>query len=123
VLVDIHKVIYNLPVMPAYRLERLDSDEFIVIDRWSYVWAALAGPIYVVSKGFYRLAALMTAITLFLATVAFLCMLIAVQLFDASVAGLTAMVACVGVALLLNGVAGVRLVHRGYLSAGWRMGY
>lgn len=110
-------------MLPTYRLDRPDTDDSVVIDHWSYVWAALAGPFYVMSKGFYLLAALMAAITLMLAAVAFLGLLIAVQLFDASLLGLVAMLACIAGALILNGVAGVQLVHWGYLRAGWKMGY
>ena len=112
-------------MLPTYRLDRPDSDASIVIDGWSYVWAALAGPFYVMSKGkgFYLLAALMAAITLMLAIGAFLGLLIAVQLFDASLPGLVAMLLSIAGAFLLNGVAGVQLVHWGYVRAGWKMGY
>jgi hypothetical protein len=110
-------------VLPTYRLDRPDSDDSIIIDGWSYVWAALAGPFYVMSKGFYLLAALMAAITLMLAVGAFLGLLIAVQLFDASLLGLAAMLGSIIGAFFLNGVAAVQLVHWGYLRAGWKMGY
>lgn len=110
-------------MLPTYRLDNPDTDDSVVIDHWSYVWAALAGPFYIMSKGFYLLAALMAAITLMLAAGAFLGLLIAVQLFDASLLGLTAMLACVAGAFLLNGIAAVQLVHWGYLRAGWKMGY
>lgn len=110
-------------MLPIYRLDRPDTDESVVIDHWSYLWAALGGPFYVMSKGFYLLAAVMAGITLMLAALAFLGLLIAVQLFDASPQGLVAMLVCIAGAFLLNGVAGVQLVHRGYLRAGWKMGY
>jgi hypothetical protein len=110
-------------VLPTYRLERPDTDDSVVLDHWSYAWAAIGGPVYVASKGFYALAALMAAITVALAALAFLALLISVQLFDASVQGLFAMLVCVAGAFLLNGVAGVQLVHWGYLRDGWKTGY
>ncbi|MBL0899971.1 MAG: DUF2628 domain-containing protein [Reyranella sp.] len=110
-------------VLPTYRLDKLDSDESVVIDHWSYFWAALDGPFYLLSRGFYRLAAVMAAITLALAVLAFLGLLISVQLFDASIAGMVAMLASVAGALLLNGIAAVQLAYRGYLRSGWKMGY
>lgn len=112
-------------MLPTYRLERPDTDDSVVIDHWSYAWAAIGGPVYVASKGkgFYLLAALMAAISVALAALAFLALLISVQLFDASVQGLFAMLVCITGAFLLNGVAGVQLVHWGYLRAGWKMGY
>lgn len=110
-------------MLPTYRLDKPDTDDSVVIDHWSYAWAALTGPFYVMSKGFYLLAALMAAITLMLAMLAFLGLLIVVQLFDASLLGLIGMLACVVGAFFLNGVAAVQLVHWGYLRAGWKMGY
>lgn len=112
-------------MLPTYRLDKLDSDDdvSVVIDHWSYFWAALGGPFYLMTKGFYRLAALMAAITLTLAALAFFGLLVSVQLFGASIAGLVAMLASMAVALLLNGIAAVQLAYRGYLRSGWKMGY
>lgn len=110
-------------MLPTYRLDRPDTDESVVIDHWSYLWAAIGGPFYVMSKGFYGLAALMAAITLMLAALAFLGLLVVVQLFDTSPQGQLGLLLCVGAAVLLNGVAAVQLVHRGYMRAGWKMGY
>lgn len=112
-------------VLPTYRLDKLDSDDdvSVVIDHWSYLWGALGGPFYLVSRGFYRLAALMAAITLGLAALAFFGLLLSVQLFGASLAGLVAMLASIAGAFLLNGIAAVQLAYRGYLRSGWKMGY
>jgi len=110
-------------VLPTYRFDKLDTDESMVIDHWSYLWAAFAGPLYVLSKGLYLLSMLMLPITLLIAALAFLGLLVCVRVFDSSIAGLVAMVVTLIGAFLANAVAAIELVRWGYLRRGWRMGY
>lgn len=110
-------------VLPTYRFDKLETDESIVIDHWSYLWAAFTGPLYVLSKGFYLLSLLMLLITLVIAALAFLGLLVSVYVFDASIPGLVAMAVAVAGAFLVNAIAAVEIVRWGYLRSGWRMGY
>ncbi len=110
-------------MLPTYRFDKLDTDESMVIDHWSYLWAAFTGPVYVLSKGLYLLSLLMLLITVVIAAVAFLGLLVSVYVFDASIPGLITMVVTVIGAFLVNAVAAIELVRYGYLRSGWRIGY
>lgn len=110
-------------VLPTYRFNNFETDESIVIDGWSYLWAAFTGPLYVLSNGFYLLSLLMLVITVVIAALAFLGLLISVYVFDASIPGLVAMVVAVAGGFLVNAIVAVELVCRGYLRSGWRLGY
>ena len=43
-------------LFPTYRFDKAETDEFMVIDQWSYLWAAFSGPLFVLSKRLYTLA-------------------------------------------------------------------
>lgn len=110
-------------VFPTYRFDKLDTDESMVMDHWSYLWAAFAGPIYVLSKGLYALSLLMLLVTLLIAALAFVGLLVSVYLFDSSMQGLAAMFVTVIGAFLANGIAAIEITRYGYLRNGWRLGY
>ncbi len=43
-------------LFPTYRFDKADTDDFVVIDQWSYALAAFSGPLFVLSKRLYFLA-------------------------------------------------------------------
>ncbi|MBM3646734.1 MAG: hypothetical protein FJX11_02975 [Alphaproteobacteria bacterium] len=106
-----------------YRFDNLDTEESLIIDRWSYVWAALGGPVYVAAKGFFVAAALMSAISLCLGGAAFAVLVAVIGLVDSLILSLLAAAAIPLTALAVQGEIAVQLVRRALVRRGWREGY
>lgn len=110
-------------LFPTYRFDKADNDDLMVIDQWSYVLAAFAGPLFVLSKRLYLQAAIgLLAMAAIIAGTIFVLTII-VYLFSASMPGLILMLVTVLGGFALNGIVAVRLVRNGYLRNGWRLGY
>ena len=107
----------------TYRFDDLATEETHFIDEWSYVWAGLAGPFYVLSKGFFLGALLMVLFSVGLAVGAAFGLLVVVNLADSLMLSLIACVAFPLGALVLQAEIAVRLVRAGYRRRGLREGY
>jgi type III secretory pathway component EscS len=106
-------------VLNTYRLDNPETDEVLVLDRRSYIWAALGGPLYLVAKQLYLLAIAMVVVMAAIGAGAVVGLAFSVYLFDASLTGLITMLAIVIAAFVLNGIVAVRLVRYGYRRKGW----
>lgn len=106
-------------MLNTYRLDNPETDETLVLDRGSYVWGALGGPLYLLAKGLYALAVVMLLVMLVIAGGAVVGLAFSVYLFDASMTGLIVMLAIVIGALAVNGMVAVRLARYGYRRRGW----
>lgn len=106
-------------MLNTYRLDNPETDETLVLDRGSYVWGALGGPLYLLAKGLYALAIVMLLVMLVIAGGAVVGLTVSVYLFDASMTGLIVMLAIVTGALVVNGMVAVGLARYGYRRRGW----
>lgn len=106
-------------MLNIYRLDNPETDEVLVLDRRSYVWAALGGPLYLVTKRLYLLAIAMLVAMAAIAGGAIVGLAFSVYLFDASLTGLITMLVIVVAAFVLNGIVAIRLVRYGYRRMGW----
>lgn len=106
-------------MLNIYRLDNPETDEVLVLDRRSYVWAALGGPLYLVTKRLYLLATAMLVAMAAIAAGAVVGLALSVYLFDASLTGLITMLVIVVAAFVLNGIVAIRLVRYGYRRMGW----
>lgn len=110
-------------LFPTYRFDKTDTDDFMVIDQWSYALAAFIGPLFVLSKRLYFLALLDLLAMIVIAAGAVFGLTVVVQLFGSSLEGMFLMLITLVGAIALNGIVAVRLVCHGYLQRGWRLGY
>ena len=110
-------------LFPTYRFDKAETDDLVVIDRWSYTWAAFGGPLFVLSKRLYFLAFIDLLAMIAIVGGAIFGLTVAVQLFGSSLEGMLLMLITVVGAIALNGIVAVRLVCHGYLKRGWRLGY
>jgi len=106
-------------VLNSYRLDNPATDELLVLNRGSYVWGALGGPLYLIAKRLYLLAIVMLLVMAGIAVGAVVGLTFSVYLFDASLTGLITMLVIVIGAFVLNGIVAVRLVRYGYRRRGW----
>jgi hypothetical protein len=94
-----------------------------VLGGWSYVWAGLFGPFYVLANGFGRAALVMTFYTTLIVAGA-LGLITGVAVFASSKAAIIlGIAAIVTVALTINARLAIRLTLIGYLRSGYREGY
>lgn len=110
-------------LFPTYRFDKADTEDFMVIDQWSYALAALSGPLFVLSKRLYFLALVDLLAMVVIAAGGLFGLTVVVQLFGSSMEGMLLMLVTVVGAFALNGIVAVRLVCYGYLRRGWRLGY
>lgn len=106
-----------------YRFDNLETDESHVLNGWSYVWAALGGPVYVLIKGFVASALVMLAISAVVAAAAAGALVFTVGFLDNQLINLVAVVAIPLAAFVAQGVIAIELVRMGYVRRGWREGY
>jgi hypothetical protein len=110
-------------VFDVYRFDNLQTDEHQVLDGWSYVWAALAGPVYVLLKGFVVTALVMVPISAAIAAAAVGALVITVGLFGSDMINILAAFAIPIIALAAQGVIAIELIRLAYIRRGWREGY
>lgn len=110
-------------LFPTYRFDKAETEDFMVIDQWSYAWAAFGGPLFVLSKRLYLLAFIDLLAMLVIVGGAIVGLTVVVYLFSASMEGMILMLITVGGGLALNAIVAVRLVRYGYLQRGWRLGF
>ena len=107
----------------TYRFDNLETDESHLLDGWSYVWAALGGPVYVLAKGFVASALLMLVISAVIAAAATGALIFTVGFLDNQLISVIAVIATPVVALSAQSVCAIELVRMGYIRRGWREGY
>ncbi len=107
----------------TYRFEHLGTDQSREITSWSYVWAALVGPVYVLKHGFVLGALAMLVVTMAIAVSVAATMTAAVGLFDSPVTNVLSSLGIPLLALVLQGWSAVQIVRRFYVRRGWREGY
>ena len=89
----------------------------------SYIWAGLAGPFYVLAKGFPLRALAMVPITLLLVALGFVLLGFLMSFMHSNYAKILSPFFITVIILTIQGRIGVQLVHHGLLRAGWREGY
>jgi hypothetical protein len=106
-----------------YRFDNLDTDESIFIDGWSYLWAAVGGPLYLLVGAFYRQAALMVVISALLAVAAAGSLIAIVGLFDGAFVNVVSTVVLPLLAAIAQSIIAIQLKRAALLARGWREGY
>jgi hypothetical protein len=110
-------------VFPSHRIDHPQFDNSIYLEGWSYVWASLFGPFYVLYHGFKWTALAMFGISLLIGGVA-TGIIVAVAVVEGSPTIVIPVLVIVPiVAIVAQGLAAVHLVFVGYLKRGWREGY
>ena len=110
-------------MLTTYYLDHPQSGESQVLGGWSYVWAALFGPIYVFVKGFRMLSLVMLGFSMVIVVLAFLALSFAVSILDEPFANVLSIAIILVVAVAAQSSAGVELVRYGLIRRGWREGY
>lgn len=110
-------------VFDTYRFDKPDSDRAVVLDRWAWLWAAIAGPVYVLLLGFVKpaLLTLVVSISVFLAAAISLAFI--VGFIDSLFLSLVAIVVIPVAAMLTQASAAMQLIRRHLLHRGWRAGH
>jgi len=106
-----------------YRFDNLETDESIFVDGWSYFWAAIGGPIYLLAKGYLRQAALMAVLSAMLALGVATALILIAGLFGDIVIPVVSAIALPLMALAAQSVIAVQLQRAALISRGWREGY
>ena len=107
----------------TYRFDDPKSGQGLVFDHWSWLWAALAGPVYVLARGF-PIPALKTLAVSLVATVACIAGLaFVVGFIDSLLISLVAIVVLPVSAMLAQAQAAKEFIRRDLLRRGWRAGF
>jgi hypothetical protein len=106
-------------MFPRYLFESRQTLRKVTVGGWSYVWAGLFGPFYVLSKGGrqYVFHALALAAGLTLAFAA----LLAVTTYVSAIQQTIALVLALPVVLLVQSVKAVAILKTAYRRRGWRV--
>ncbi|MGQ0583441.1 MAG: hypothetical protein ACT4O6_16000 [Reyranella sp.] len=107
-------------MLEKYRFEDRETGESRYLDGWSYVWAALAGPLYVLRHGFLTRAIVMLVASVGILAVLVACLVILVVLLDSALVVVALATVALAAALLVQGVVAIDLVRKGYLRRGWQ---
>jgi hypothetical protein len=110
-------------MLEIHRLDHRKVDETKVLDEWSYILAALLGPLYVLGHGFVALSLLMLLISVLIGAVASGGLLFILLAVESTALRTVAIVLIPALALLGQGIAGLEVVVAGYMRRGWREGY
>lgn len=107
----------------TYRFDKPDSDRAVVLDRWAWLWAAIAGPVYVLLLGFVKpaLLTLVVSISVFLAAAISLAFI--VGFIDSLFVSLVAIVVIPVAAMVTQASAAMQFIRRHLLHRGWRAGH
>ena len=110
-------------VFDTYRFDKPGSDRVFVFDGWSWMWAAIAGPVYVLLMGFVKpaLLTLVVSISVFLAAAISLAFI--VGFIDSLFVSLVSVVVIPLAAMLTQASAAMQIMRRHLLHRGWRAGH
>jgi hypothetical protein len=106
-------------VIETYSFERTSTGKLVVLDHFSFLLAAVGGPIYVLLSGFILEAVAMVAVTVLIAGGAAFAIVATIGIVDTLPVSLAAIVFIPLVALFIQGRIAIRLARRGYLRRGW----
>ncbi len=90
---------------------------------WSYLWATLSSPVYVLLKGFVAAALVMLAVSAAIAAAAAGALVIAVGVFASQIVSVLAAFAITVAALVAQGVTAIEFIRMSYIRGSWREGY
>jgi hypothetical protein len=107
----------------TYRLDNLETDESQFLDGWSYFWAALGGPLYVLLRGFPKHAAIMLPISIVLAVTAAGLVIAVTGLVDQTMLNVIALIGIPAAALAVQSIIAIQLMRAAFIQRGWREGY
>jgi hypothetical protein len=107
----------------TYRFDNPKSGQGMVFDRWSWLWAALAGPVYVLARGVPGPALRTLAVSLVVAVVCVAALAFIVGFIDSMLVSLLAIVVLPTAALLVQAQAAIEFMRRDLLRRGWRAGF
>ena len=107
----------------TYRLDNLETDEFEFLDGWSYFWAALGGPLYVLRRGFPKQAAIMFPISVVLAVTAAGLVVAVIGLVDQTTVNVIAIIGIPVATLAVQSIIAIQLMRAAFIQRGWREGY
>lgn len=110
-------------VFDTYRFDKPGSDKVFVFDGWSWVWAALGGPVYVLLLGFVKPAmlTLMVSVSVFIAAATSLAFI--VGFINSTFVSLLAILVIPPAAMLAQASAAMRITRRHLIRRGWRAGH
>jgi hypothetical protein len=106
-------------MFPRYLFESRQTERNVTVGGWSYVWAGLLGPLYVLCKGGrqYVFHALALTAALMLALTA----LVAVTSYITAVMQTIAIILALPIGLLVQSVKTVAILKTAYRRRGWRV--
>jgi hypothetical protein len=106
-------------MFPRYLFESRQTKRNVTVGGWSYVWAGLLGPLYVLSKGGrqYVFHALALTAGLMLAVA----VLLAVTTYVSAVLQTVALILALPVVLIVQSVKTVEILRTAYRRRGWRV--
>ena len=107
----------------TYRFDKPDSDTAVVLDGWSWLWAAIAGPVYVLLLGFVKPALLTLVVSLAVFAAAATSLAFIVGFIDSLFVSLVAIVVIPLAAMLTQASAAMQLIRSHLLHHGWRAGH
>lgn len=107
----------------TYRFDNLETDESQFLDGWSYFWAALGGPVYVLLRGFPRPAVVMLAISVALGATATALVIAIVGLVDNTMVNLISVIGIPLAAMALQSTIAIQIMRAALIRRGWREGY
>ena len=110
-------------VFDTYRFDKPGSDRVVVLDGWSWVWAAIAGPVYVLLMGFVKPALLTLVVSLSVFVAAATSLAFIVGFIDSMFVSLVAIVVIPAAAMLTQASAAMQIMRRYLLRRGWRAGH
>jgi hypothetical protein len=110
-------------MLRTYRLDHPDVAESKFLDGWSYLWASLFGPLYVLRKGFVGFSLLMLLTSAAIGVAAFGGLGVAAVFASSTATKTVALLALPIAAFVIQGIAGIKIVRTGYRRRGWREGY
>ena len=110
-------------MLRTYQFDHPTTNESRLLDGWSYLWASLFGPFYVVVRGFPVHALAMIPISAAIAVTAFVGFGFVDWILGSQLITIIALFSTPVLALGAQGVAAVEIVRVGYRRRGWREGY
>ena len=107
----------------TYRFDNPATEKSLVIDGWSWVWAAVAGPVYVLALGFVKPALKTLLVSVAAAGTAALGLAFIVGFIDSMLLSLVAVVVIPLAAMLVQATAAIQFIRSHLLHRGWRAGF
>ena len=106
-----------------HQLDNPNEDTSIFLDGWSFLWASLFGPIYILVHGFGRRALAMLGISCVIAVITGVCVIVLLAAVDGEELRTIVLVGLIVLGLSAQGGVALHLVFTAYLRRGWRVGY